>query len=66
MLYSFFQSLFSLLEALDYYVPCSELCLARNKGISKEGIERLGTFISKVSQMLFLEIQTHLSKYTLL
>ncbi|KAM3172833.1 hypothetical protein ACTXT7_013721 [Hymenolepis weldensis] len=44
------QTLPGLLEVLDYYKPCSELCLARNKRIGSNGIRVIGNFISKNKQ----------------
>lgn len=45
------QTLPGLLEILDYYKPCSELCLARNKRIGSNGIRVIGNFISKVGHI---------------
>lgn len=51
------ESLSCLLEALDYYVPCSELCLARNRGITEGGFEHIANFISKYPQLNWLDLR---------
>ncbi|KAL5109139.1 Protein phosphatase 1 regulatory subunit 37 [Taenia crassiceps] len=51
------ESLSYLLEALDYYAPCSELCLARNRGITGVGIERIANFIAKYPQLNWLDLR---------
>ncbi|KAM7535274.1 hypothetical protein Aperf_G00000103892 [Anoplocephala perfoliata] len=51
------KSLTCLLEALDYYAPCSELCLARNKRIGTEGIKAISTFVSKYPLLTWLDLR---------
>nr|CDS28567.2 leucine rich repeat containing protein 68 [Hymenolepis microstoma] len=49
-------TLSDLLDALDYYKPCSELCLARNK-IGSNGIKIIGNFISKYTSLTWLDLR---------
>ncbi|VUZ48971.1 unnamed protein product, partial [Hymenolepis diminuta] len=51
------KTLLGLLEVLDYYRPCSELCLARNKRIGSNGIRVIGNFISKYTSLTWLDIR---------
>ncbi|VDO05249.1 unnamed protein product [Rodentolepis nana] len=50
-------TLSDLLDALDYYKPCSELCLARNKKIASNGIEVIGNFISTYTSLTWLDLR---------
>ncbi|VDD75514.1 unnamed protein product [Mesocestoides corti] len=51
------KSLACLLDSLDYFAPCRELCLARNKHLTSEGIKLLGSFLSKYPILTWLDIR---------
>nr|VZI38607.1 unnamed protein product [Spirometra erinaceieuropaei] len=51
------KALAALLEIIDYYACCSELCLARNKSINSTNIRLLATFLSGYPGLIWCDLR---------